>query len=282
MKADKYLLKSIYSMAMLVEARDAYTGGHLWRVSRFSYLLARELDLPEPEAERIALAGFVHDLGKVGVPDEILNKRDKLTDAEYAVIKTHPSIGADLFKDHPLEQAVLDGVFAHHERPDGRGYPRGLSEDQISTMAAIIGITDAFDAMTSTRPYRTGMPITRALEIIESELGGQFDRRAGEAFLKLGRESDALEHIQGHSEPGIPLLSCPACGPVIVAKTALKESTGTLLCPACTGEFRVHKKGDAVELEFTGNYDPTEAKRPKVDHELTETLVNSLGSFSAD
>lgn len=275
MQTTKDLLKSLYAMAMLVEARDAYTGGHLWRVSRYAYLLAQELGLPESQAQQISLAGFLHDLGKVGVPDAILNKPGKLTDQEYDVIKTHPSIGAELLREHPLAEMVLDGIAGHHERPDGKGYPQGVLASDISVMASVISIADAFDAMTSVRPYRAGMPIEQALGLIEEALGTQFNRQIGDVFLKLGR-AGVLNHIAGHSEPGIPLLDCPACGPIIVQATCLKESAGTLLCPACTGEFRMLKKGDSIALEFTGSYDPVEAKKPKVDHKLVDTLVQSL------
>ena len=127
MRQAQELLKTLYTMAMMVEARDAYTGGHLWRVSRFCYALADSLGLSQSEVERIALGGFLHDLGKVGVPDAVLNKPDKLSDAEYEVIKTHPQVGADLLRDHPLAELALDAVLRHHEtgRPRLSAGPAG-------------------------------------------------------------------------------------------------------------------------------------------------------------
>jgi HD-GYP domain-containing protein (c-di-GMP phosphodiesterase class II) len=110
-------------MSLLVEARDPYTGGHLWRVSQFSRLIALDMGLESSEVARITLGGFLHDLGKIGIPDSILNKRDKLTDEEYAVIKTHPTIGSRLLSGHPLRDLVDVAVTMHHETPDGRGYP---------------------------------------------------------------------------------------------------------------------------------------------------------------
>lgn len=117
------LLRSLYAMSLLVEARDPYTGGHLWRVSQFSRLIALDMGLESSEVARITLGGFLHDLGKIGIPDSILNKRDKLTDEEYAVIKTHPTIGSRLLSGHPLRDLVDVAVTMHHETPDGRGYP---------------------------------------------------------------------------------------------------------------------------------------------------------------
>lgn len=117
------LLASLLTMAWFVEARDPYTGGHLWRVSRYAYLLARSARLSDGEAARIGLGGFLHDLGKVGVPDAILRKPTGLTDEEYTVIKTHPHMGSRMLAGHPLAQLVNDAVLLHHERPDGAGYP---------------------------------------------------------------------------------------------------------------------------------------------------------------
>lgn len=211
------LLKSLYVMASLVEARDPYTGGHLWRVSQFCRLLAEDAGFPAADVARIALGGFLHDLGKVGVPDAILNKPDRLSDEEYAVIKTHPEVGNRLLAGHPLAGLARAAVLSHHERPDGSGYPHRLSADAIVQDARVVGICDAFDAMTSTRPYRRGMAVEKALAIIEENLGRQFDRALGERFLRLGR-AGRLDHIVGHSEAGIPLQECPICGPTIVVR----------------------------------------------------------------
>ena len=152
MSSTDSLLHSLYVMASMVEARDPYTGGHLWRVSQFSGLLADALGLPSPDRGRIVLGGFLHDLGKVGVPDAILNKPDRLTEDEYAVIRTHPHVGSRILTNHPLEPLVVSAILSHHEMPSGKGYPHGLMAGQISVDARIVGLCDAFDAMTSTRP----------------------------------------------------------------------------------------------------------------------------------
>ena len=160
------MLKTLLVMVWMVEARDPYTGGHLWRVSQFSRRTAEAAGLPPGEVMRVMLGGFLHDLGKIGVPDAILRKPGALTDEEYATIKTHPEIGRRLLAGHPLRGLVEFAVHLHHERPDGQGYPGGMRAGTIPTEARIVGICDAFDAMTSTRPYRQGMPVERALQII--------------------------------------------------------------------------------------------------------------------
>jgi hypothetical protein len=244
------LLKSLYVMASMVEARDPYTGGHLWRVSQFSRMLAAESGLSGQEVARIAVGGFLHDLGKIGVPDAILNKPDRLTDDEYSVIKTHPAVGARLLAGHPLADMVQGAVLSHHERPDGDGYPQRLTARDIVVDARIVGICDAFDAMTSTRPYRRGMATNRALAIIEEALGRQFDAELGGRFLNLGR-TGMLDPIVGHSDAGIPLQDCPLCGPVIVVRR--EHQTGDYVyCRHCGGEARVERVDDRIQLAPTG------------------------------
>ncbi len=171
------LLNTLLGLSMIVEARDPYTGGHLWRVSQFSKLLAQEAGLSRRDIALCEVGGFLHDLGKVGVPDAILNKPDRLTDGEYDVIKTHPSVGGRLLTNHPLANLAFEAVVGHHERPDGKGYPHGLAGDIIPEVARIVGIADAFDAMTSTRSYRKGMHMEKALSIIDDETGRQFDAK---------------------------------------------------------------------------------------------------------
>ncbi|MCI0555103.1 MAG: HD domain-containing protein [Anaerolineae bacterium] len=121
------LIKSLLVMANVVEARDPYTGGHLWRVSQFAKLLSIKAGLSEVEAIQISLGGYLHDLGKVGIPDAILRKPDRLTEQEIEIIKTHPLIGGKLINAHPLSSLVCSPILEHHERLDGKGYPCGLS-----------------------------------------------------------------------------------------------------------------------------------------------------------
>ncbi len=241
------MLASLLVLAWVVEARDPYTGGHLWRVSRYAALLCERAGIPMDQCARIAIGGFLHDLGKVGIPDAILRKRDKLDDEEYAVIKTHPTVGARMLGGHPLAEMVRDAVLLHHETPDGRGYPQGLAIADIPIAARIVGLCDAFDAMTSTRPYRAGMPIAQALAVIESRLGSQFDDALGRDFLALGAQG-LLEHIAGHSDDGIPLQTCLMCGPTLVVRRE-QRAGDAVFCRSCGGGYRLELDLEAALLK---------------------------------
>jgi hypothetical protein len=265
------LLSSLLTLAWVVEARDPYTGGHLWRVSRFSHLLASEMGLSGKDVARIAIGGFLHDLGKVGVPDHILNKKDHLTDDEYAIIQTHPDVGWRMLAGHPLAPMAEAAVRYHHETPDGRGYPYRLSGVAIPLDARIVGICDAFDAMTSTRPYRKGMPIPKALGIIEQTLGRQFDRAFGTCFVKLGRRGE-LAHIVGHSDDGIPLHECLMCGPTLVVPRGT-ASGAHIFCRSCGGEYVAEREAEQWITAPTGKLGRPEDLEPEPDRPLIQALV---------
>jgi len=265
------LIKTLFTMAWMVEARDPYTGGHLWRVSQFARRTAEAAGLPRAEVMRAMLGGFLHDLGKVGVPDAILNKPDKLTDEEYAIIKTHPEVGRRLLADHPLRGLVEAAIFMHHERPDGRGYPQGSPASAIPLQASIVGICDAFDAMTSTRPYRRGLPTERALQIIEENLGQQFDHSLGQVFLQLGSQQ-LLTDIVGHSEPGIPLENCLGCGPIIV-RTRRHQAGDRLYCPNCRGEYILSLEQGTSSLQASGQSGAPQQLIPEFDAQLCDELL---------
>lgn len=265
------LLASLLVMAWMVEARDPYTGGHLWRVSQFSRLLAASAGLPEAEVAGVTVGGFLHDLGKVNVPDAILRKAGPLTAEEYEVIKTHPDVGWRLLAGHPLAALAEAAVRAHHETPDGRGYPQGLAGDAVPLEARIVGICDAFDAMTSTRPYRRGMPVAQALAIIDENLGRQFDRAFGTRFVALGREG-RLDHIVGHSDAGIPLHDCMMCGPTLVLRRG--QAAGEhIYCRNCGGEYRTEAGDDGTIAVPTGRAGSPRDLEPEADIDLIARLV---------
>jgi hypothetical protein len=268
---DEKILASLLVMAWVVEARDPYTGGHLWRVSQMARLLAQCGGLSEDEVARISIGGFLHDLGKVGIPDAILGKKDKLTDAEYEVIKTHPEAGRRMLAGHPFSDLVMDAVFMHHETPDGRGYPRGLTLPDIPVAARIIGICDAFDAMTSNRPYRSGMPVEKALGIISENLGRQFDAHFGALFVALG-QSAQLHHIVGHTDEGIPLQACVMCGPTLVLQrdSVVGEH---VYCRACGSEYRLEGEAAAPKAVPTGKIGNAAALEAQPDQALIARTV---------
>lgn len=270
------LLKSLFIMGSMVEARDPYTGGHIWRVSQFARRLAEAGGLPPAVVARVALGGFLHDLGKIGVPDAILRKPDQLTDAEFAIIRTHPETGQRLLAEHPLAALVEPAVLGHHERPDGSGYPRGLKGAALSLDARLVGICDAFDAMTSNRPYRRGLPLDMATGIIREQLGRQFDSEWGERFIRLV-ESGALDGIIGHTEPGIPVQPCPICGPTIVVRHDNREGD-LVYCRNCGTEVKVHRQDGQFTVEPTGRKGTAEDLQPEADlmgiHEMLQQFAH--------
>lgn len=273
------LLASLLVSAWMVEARDPYTGGHLWRVARMANALALESGSTQREASRIAMAGFLHDLGKVGIPDAILRKPARLTDDEFATIKTHPQIGARMLAGHPLAELVVGVIHHHHETPNGMGYPMGLAGAEIPHDARLVGICDAFDAMTSTRPYRPGMPIPKALSIIESELGRQFDLRLGNMFVRMGREG-AFDGIVGHSDDGIPLQECPVCGPTLV-RTRNAQAGEHLGCPACAARFTWSRTAHGLQALPTGERATAAELAPILDRPQIEALVRDWANAIA-
>lgn len=268
------LLNTLLGLSMIVEARDPYTGGHLWRVSQFSKLIALQAGLSRRDVALCEIGGFLHDLGKVGVPDAILNKPDRLTDAEFSVIRTHPSVGGRLLANHPLANLAIEAVVSHHERPDGKGYPHGIAGDVIPEVARIVSIADAFDAMTSTRPYRQGMPIAKAWSIIGNELDTQFDKILGRHFLELDQSTD-IAHIVGHSESGIPLQSCPSCHAPVVRKRSQHEGD-YVYCRACGGESHLNKIGDTFRLDMTGQIGDAGVLAPDSDLDLIGSMVEEM------
>jgi len=266
------LLASLVSMAWFVEARDPYTGGHLWRVAEYSRILAKAAGWSEADVARVRVGGFLHDIGKIGVPDAVLRKPDRLTDAEFEVIRTHPDLGLRMIAPHPLAGFIADAIAQHHERPDGKGYPLGLAGDAISRDGRVIAICDTFDAMTSTRPYRKGMEPSRALGILEAEAGTQFDAELAGVFVRLGRKGE-LDHVLGHSDEGIPMRACPMCGPIL-ALTSRAKAGDCIVCRNCGGEFELIEADGALQPRPTGRNGDARQREPEVDEDLIARIVD--------
>ncbi len=167
-----------------VDNKDRYTRKHSEDVARYSVMIARELNWSHEEIETVAVAALLHDVGKIGVPDAVLRKPGKLTDAEYSAIQQHPMMGAALVSTAMGLEKTLDAVRHHHERWDGGGYPYGLSGEETPLMARLMAVADAFSAMTTDRPYRKGMPWEKALAILQEGAGTQWDKQCVEAFLQ--------------------------------------------------------------------------------------------------
>jgi len=181
-RLDDANLATVEALAAMVDAKDAYTRGHSGRVAAYAAAIAAALGLPPEDVARIHQAGILHDVGKIGVPDAILLKPDKLTEAEFEIIKEHPVIGERVLRGLPFLQEILPAVRHHHERWDGGGYPDGLAGAAIPPDAAILAVADSFDAMTSSRTYRPALLATEAIRRIREGAGAQYDTRIVAAF----------------------------------------------------------------------------------------------------
>ncbi|HEX8525309.1 MAG TPA: HD domain-containing phosphohydrolase [Tepidisphaeraceae bacterium] len=175
----------LHSLTSAVDAKDAYTCGHSERVALLARRLAQEINLSDYEVERIYMAGLLHDVGKIGVSEAVLQKPGKLTVEEFDMMKKHPEIGARILQDIREIKDIIPGVLYHHERFDGKGYPSGLAGENIPVMGRILCLADCFDAMTSNRTYRKALPLEVALIEIRRCSGTQFDPKLAEFFIKI-------------------------------------------------------------------------------------------------
>ena len=173
------------ALAHTIDAKDEYTKGHSMRVAIYARMLAKRMGLSLDDCENIYYMGLLHDLGKIGVPNAIINSPTRLTDEEYEVIKTHPGLGFDILSEIRSRPDLVIGARWHHERYDGKGYPDGKSGEEIPLFARIIAVADSYDAMTSTRSYREYMPQDKVRAEIEKNSGTQFDPKVAECMLSI-------------------------------------------------------------------------------------------------
>jgi len=173
------------AFAKVIDMKDKYTNGHSTRVAKYTAMLAKELGYDDETVEKYYRIALLHDIGKIGIPPEVLNKPGKLTDEEFETIKSHTTLGYETLKDISIMPELATGAGAHHERPDGRGYPNHLKGDEIPRVAQIIAVADCFDAMYSNRPYRNRMNFDKVVSIIKEVSGTQLTADVVEAFLRL-------------------------------------------------------------------------------------------------
>ena len=177
----------VSALASSIDAKDPYTHGHSKRVTRYSLAIAEALGLQNEEVEDLELAGYLHDIGKIGIPQEILQKPFGLSDEEFDIVKKHPLNGVKILENLKNLRRVSNFILHHHERVDGAGYPNGLAGETIPMGARILAVADAFDAITSDRPYRKRAGIEEALLEIEQNSGRQFDSQVVRVFAALVR-----------------------------------------------------------------------------------------------
>ena len=206
-------LGTVRALANAIDAKDAYTRGHSERVALLAAQLATATGADAATVERYRISGLIHDVGKIGVPESVLCKAGKLSDDEFALIKRHPTIGVTILQDVPALTDVMAGVLHHHERYDGRGYPRGLRGTDIPLIARCLALADTFDAMSSNRSYRSALPRAQVLAEITKNAAAQFDPALAAAFVELDFTlfDDMLAAARGPAAPSPdPLLAVAA------------------------------------------------------------------------
>jgi putative nucleotidyltransferase with HDIG domain len=206
---ERSYMQTVQSLAVALEAKDRYTAGHSQRVARFATLIARSMGLGREDVEVVAQVALLHDIGKIGMMDSILNKPGNLTAEERELVKSHPVVGAQILSPVKTFERHVAGIRHHHEMFDGSGYPDRLKGDEIPVSARIVSLADAFDAMTSTRPYRIGLPLAFAMQEMIKMRGRQFCPTTVDAFVRVLQATGAQEGGEG-----------AAAGPAAGAKPA--------------------------------------------------------------
>ncbi|MBP6705205.1 MAG: HD-GYP domain-containing protein, partial [Vicinamibacteria bacterium] len=181
---------TIRMLANAIDAKDPYTRGHSERVAYYTTIVARELGFSEAEIENVHLAGLIHDVGKIGIEDRILRKPAALTDDEYEIMKQHPTKGAQILEAVPKLKALAGPGLMHHENVDGSGYPDGLKGDEIPLLGRMVSVADAFDAMTTDRPYSKAMTFDAAVARLQFLAGKKFDSQCVEAMVRAVASGD--------------------------------------------------------------------------------------------
>ena len=199
-KVEEMNLQVITALATAIDAKDPYTRGHSTRVSQYAVMIAEALGWSRARIENLRYAALLHDIGKIGVPDSILNKPTRLTDVEFGIIKSHTTMGGEILRGRTVIDIAEDVALSHHERYDGRGYPRGLQGSQMTEEARIVGIADAFDAMNSSRVYRRACDHNYILRQLEEGRGKQFDPEYVDVLIKLWNDGRLAESMKSGLE----------------------------------------------------------------------------------
>jgi putative nucleotidyltransferase with HDIG domain len=183
-------INTVAALTSAIDASDPFTHGHSFRVSRYAMRIAREMGMSSKDLETLEYASLLHDIGKIAIQNDVLLKVGPLTDEEWASLRSHPDIGADIVEQLKFLKVAVNVIRCHHERPDGTGYPRGMKEEEIPMLAHILNVVDAFDAMTSDRPYRKALPIERVLDELRRYRGTQFHAKVTDILLEMYYRGD--------------------------------------------------------------------------------------------
>ncbi len=202
-------INSIAALTTALEADEPYTHGHSYRVAKYAVRLGKALGMGDRELETLEYGGLLHDIGKIAITNEIICKPGRLTESEFEVIKSHSTIGADIVEQIKFLSDATELVRHHHERPDGNGYPHGLKVEEISLGCAILNVCDAFDAMTSDRPYRKALTVEQAMEELVRFKGTQFDERVVNCMLDLYHQGE-FDTMREMLDVGVPVTPLPA------------------------------------------------------------------------
>lgn len=187
-------IDTVRALSQAIEVKDPYTQGHSMRVSEYAIELGKRINLSPKRMENLKMAAILHDIGKIGIEESILNKPERLTDEEFDKIKQHSQNGVKIIQDIEFLKPASDIILDHHEKMDGSGYPNGKKQGEISAEAAILGISDVYDAVTSDRPYRKAMTMDEAIAIIEEGKGKHFEPRLAGEFIKMIKERGDDKH----------------------------------------------------------------------------------------
>jgi putative nucleotidyltransferase with HDIG domain len=230
-------------LANAIEMRDHYTVGHTWRVTHFAMEIARAMGWTKQQIEQCETGGLLHDVGKIAVDDSILRKADRLTDEEYAKMKVHPERGARMMRDVEFLKPMIPYCLYHHERYDGKGYPFGLAGEAIPIEGRVIAAADTFDAMTSNRPYRKGMPPEVAVQEIMKNAGTQFDPGVAEMLERCYREGKITRVMQESQKEGRSIV-CPFCSTYIPIPDGAQVGD-SFQCQVCQRHVKLEMKNEA-------------------------------------
>jgi putative nucleotidyltransferase with HDIG domain len=205
-------LSAIYALVSTVEAKDPYTYGHSRKVNTYAVALAEAIGLSPDEVSRVSTAALLHDIGKIGVPDKVLNKKGKLNREDWEAIKSHPKLGATIVGNIPNLVPCVSSILHHHERWDGTGYPEGLKGEEISIEARILTVADSYEAMSSARPYRPALCSEVVLEELRNGAGSQFDPELIKVFIDLAKAGFPVRQEEAHEE--LPDSKLDKIGPI--------------------------------------------------------------------